>query len=76
MRDELTHLAKRAFSPNCVRGKPLNHQGRSISNEEVCNDRIEKGTMGDALIRGLWEGQTDAIIYVIFGDADCSTYNK
>ena len=34
-RDETIHLDKRAFSPNCVHGKSLIHQGLSISNGEV-----------------------------------------
>ena len=31
-------------------------------------------TIGNFLIRGLWENQTDTIINVRFGDADTDTY--
>ena len=35
IRDEITHIEKQAFSPNCVRGYPLIHLGRRISEEGV-----------------------------------------
>ena len=58
------------FSPNCIRSKLLIHQVHSRYNIEVCHGRGNKDTMGDVLIRRLWERQTDAIIDVIFGDAN------
>ena len=33
-------------------------------------------TSSDALFRGLWERQTDAIIDIIFGDADVEMYKN
>ena len=33
-------------------------------------------TRGNVLTRGLWESQTDAMIYVRLGDLDCETHNE
>ena len=66
--DELLCLAWRAFPYQCVRGKPLIHQGRSRSDEEIRQGRDRLETIDDALIWGLWESQTDSIIDVRFGD--------
>ena len=42
----------------------------------MCHGRIIPETWGGVLIKGLWESQTEAIIYVRFGDTDIYTYNK
>ena len=66
--DELLCLSRRASPSQCVRGKPLIHQGRSRSDEEIRQGRDGLEKIDDDFIRGLWESQTDSIIDVRFGD--------
>ena len=66
IRDEIIHPAKTYFYPNRVCYEPLIHSGCSISEEEVNNQGISHRTRGDVSTRGLWEIQTEAIIYVRF----------
>ena len=73
---KLIHLANCDFSLNWIYVTPIINQGRSRSNEEVHQDREENYNRGDFIIRGLWELQTNTIVDVIFGDANCVTYNK
>ena len=76
IRDEIVHLPRKDFYPHCVRGKPLTHQGRSISEGDMCHGRIILETRGNVLIRGLWDIQTDAIIDIRFRYSDAETYVK
>ena len=64
--DDLIQITKCAFEHNCVHRKPLIYQGHSISNNKVHHGRGEKYTIGNVLIRGVWERQTDAIIDIRF----------
>ena len=74
MPGELLYLAKQASTPFHVHGKPLIHQGRIISEEETDHGRGRLETRGDVITQWLWEIQTDAIINIIFEDADADTY--
>ena len=75
IRDKLFYLSRRAFTSASVCAKPLIHQGRTISEPEICqgSDK-EKETWGGVLLRGLWDCQVGAIIYVKLGDADADSY--
>ena len=73
--DEIIHLARQNFSPNCARGEHLIHLGRSISEEEVHHGGSVPETRGDVSIWGLWESQTEAIIDVRFRNADTDSRN-
>ena len=65
---DIIYLAKQAFSPNFVHRKTLIHQGRRISEEEVCHRGSVPEICGDVSIRGLSKIMMEAIIYVRFGD--------
>ena len=73
--DEIIHLARQNFSPNCARGEHLIHLGRSISEEEVHHGGSVPETRVDVSIWGLWESQTEAIIDVRFRNADTDSRN-
>ena len=72
--DNIIHLAKQAFSPNCEHGKTLIHQGRSRSEEEVRHIGSVPKTRGDVSIWGLLESMMEAIIDVRFGDDDAYSW--
>ena len=72
--DNIIHIARQAFYPNCIHGKPLIHLGHIRLEEEVYHRGIFPETQGDVSIRGLWEIQTELIIGVRFGDADADTW--
>ena len=72
--DEVIHLSIQAFSPACVRGEPLIHQGSSRSEGGVRHGGSIPETQGEVLIRGQRESQTEAIIDVRFKDTGVETY--
>ena len=72
--DDIIHLSKQVFSPNCMSREPLIHLGCSRSEEEVCHGGSIPETRGDMSIRGLWEIHIEAIIDVSFGDAYMETW--
>ena len=75
IRDELLYLSRRAFTSESLRAKPLIHQGRTISEQEIRQGSDNhKDTIGDVVIRGLWDRQFNAIIDVKLGDADANMY--
>ena len=74
--DEIIHLTRQAFSPNCVRGEYLIHLGHIILEEEVRHEGSVPETQRGISIRGLWESQTEAIIDVRFGDAYTDTWKS
>ena len=56
IRDYTIHLARQEFSPNCVRGKPLINQGRSISDGEGALRQDHSRKMGSRFNpRRMWE---------------------
>ena len=73
--DKLLYLSRCAFTSASVRVKPLIHQGRTRSEQEIrqVSDK-HKDTSGDVMIRGLWYIQVDAIIDVKLEDADADRY--
>ena len=75
IRDELLYLSRRAFTSASVRAEPLIHQGRTRSEQEICegSDK-DKETQGAVIVQGLWYRQVDAIIDVKLGDAVTDTY--
>ena len=73
--DEIIHLAKQDFPPNCVCGKIIIHQGCRISEKEVCHIGSAPETCGDVSIRGLSESQMKTIIDVRFADDDTYSWN-
>ena len=54
-RDEITHLEKETFYPQCVHGEPLIQLGLSRSEEEVHHVGSILETPGDVSIWVLWE---------------------
>ena len=68
------YLAQQYPPPTLVCGKTSVQQGHRRYEEETRQGRGGLETMGDFLILGLWEIQTDAIISFIFGDYDTDTY--
>ena len=74
MQDMIIHLTRQSFSPHCIRSKPLIHLVPIRSEERVrCGGRVLE-TRAGVSIQGLWEIQTEAIIYVVFGDSDAETW--
>ena len=73
--DELHYLSRRAFTSASVRAKPLIHQGRTRSEQEIRqgSDK-DKETWGDLMVIILWYCQVNAIIYVKLDGADADTY--
>ena len=51
--DKIIHIAKKAFSPNYVRGKIFNYQGGSRSKEEVRQGGSSPETRGDMSTQSL-----------------------
>ena len=56
--------------------KPLIHQGRNISEEELLQGRGVLDTRSDVLIQVIEESQDDTIIDVRLGYSDCETHKK
>ena len=71
-------VTKALFYPDVnlhVRSKPLIHQGRIISKQDIRQgSENNRDTRGDVMIQGLWDRQFDAIIDVKLGDANAGTY--
>ena len=75
IREKLLYLDRRAFTSESLRAKPLIHQGRTRSEQEMRQGGDNhKDTIGDVVIRGLWDRQFNAIIDVKLGDADANMY--
>ena len=75
IRDELLYLSQQVFTPVSVRAKHLTHKGCTRSELEICqlSDK-DKNTWSEVVIRGLWDGQAEAIIEVKLGDTDIDSY--
>ena len=52
--DEIIHLAKQAFLPHCVLGKPLIHLGCIRSDRKVRHGGSVPETRGGVSIQGIW----------------------
>jgi hypothetical protein len=89
VRDELAHLATKAFTPSAVRDEPLIRSGRVVENENALassgvNNQPDPTTQeaapeeerGDILIRGFWKQGTDCILDVCVTDTDAKSYCK
>ena len=76
MRDELLYLKWKYFSPKCAHRKPLTHQGRKRSEEELRHGRDALETGGDDLTRVLWEIQNNSIIRIRVRELDCDSQKK
>ena len=63
--DDIIHLARQDFSPNCVCGEIIIHQGCIITEKEVCHIWSVPETRGDMSIRGLSEIQMKEMIDVV-----------
>ena len=72
--DDVLQLARQYIPSNCVHSELRTIQGSSISEEEVLHRRFRLDIGDNTVIKELWESQTDAIIYFIFGDSDSDTY--
>ena len=72
--DDIIHLTKKYFSPNCVHRKTLIHQGRIRSEKKVRQRWRVPETLGDVSIRGLLENTTEEIIDVRFGIDDAYSW--
>jgi hypothetical protein len=83
IRDELSDLASKAFSPSAVRDEPKIHTCRSPEvksdeeNEENSVKRLFRNNCnedrGDILIRGLWAQGAECIIDVRIADVDAKS---
>ena len=73
--DKLFYLSRRAFTSASVHNKPLIHQGRTISKQEIRqgSDK-DKETQGGVVVWGLWYRQADAIIDVKLDNSDADSY--
>ena len=73
--DKLVYLSRHAFTSASVCAKPLIHQSRTISEQEISqvSDK-DKEMQGGALVQGLWDHQVDTIIGFKIGDADAYSY--
>ena len=76
IREKIIQLYRQALYPQWVRGESITHQGRRRSEEGVHHGSIIPETLGDVLIRDLWEIQMDTTIGIRFRDADTETYVK
>ena len=71
IRDEILYLYRCALTSASISAEPLIHQGRTRSEQEICQDSDKhKETKGDVVIGGIWDRQVKAIIDVKLGDAD------
>jgi hypothetical protein len=80
MRDELIHLAGKAFTPSAIRDEPL-IRGRAAENTKTCPDNcasankpVKEDDRGDILIRGFWARGTECIVDVRVTDTDAPSY--
>jgi hypothetical protein len=89
VRDELAHLATKAFTPSAVRDEPLILSGRvaekvkplepsSANNQQepTTQEAAPEDERGDLLIRGFWAKGTDCILDVRVTDTDAKSYCK
>ena len=74
MGEELLHLSQQDFPSYFVCGKPFIRQGRRRPEGGISQGRDILNTRVVALIRDLWDLQTDTIIDVKLSDADTDTY--
>ena len=73
--DELIYLSQRAFTSASVCAEPLIHQGRTRSEQEICQgSNKDKETWWDVMVQCLWYPQVDSVIDVKLGDADADSY--
>jgi hypothetical protein len=80
IRDELIHLASKAFTPSAVRDEPL-IRGRSTENVNLCSPSetsdkqpTKQDDRGDILLRGFWARGTECIVDVRVTDTDANSY--
>jgi hypothetical protein len=88
VRDELAHLATKAFTPSAVRNEPLICSGRVAEQVKVLapkddnqpnpttKEAAPEDERGDLLIRGFWTRGTDCILDVRVTDTDAKSYRK
>ncbi len=82
IRDELSDLASKAFSPSSVRDEPKIHLSRPVEKQTALAQpnpsvaKTQKEDCGDLLIRGLWSRGTDCIIDVRVTDTDAKSYRS
>jgi hypothetical protein len=88
VRDELAHLAAKAFTPSAVRDEPLIRSGRVAEKVNVLaskdanqpdpttQEAAPEDERGDLLIRGFWARGTDCILDVRVTDTDAKSYCK
>ena len=75
IRDKILYLSRRAFTPAPVCTKPLIHQGRTRSNQEIRQgSEKNQDTQGDVMVCSLWDHQVNTIIDVKLRYADADTY--
>ena len=75
IRDKILYLSRHAFTSSSIRAKPLIHQGRIRSEQEIRHGSDkQQDTRGDVMVSSLWDRQVNAIIDVKLGDADADTY--
>ena len=75
IRDKILYLSQRAFTSASVCAEPLIHQGRTRSEQEICQgSNKDKETWWDVMVQCLWYPQVDSVIDVKLGDADADSY--
>ena len=73
IREEITQIAKKAFSPNCVCWEPLVHLGRSRYEEKVNHGERVPETRRNVPVRVIWKNQKETAFEVRFVDAEAET---
>jgi hypothetical protein len=88
VRDKLTHLATKAFTPSAVCNKPLIRSGHVADDEKALapngtnqhepttQEATPEDERGDLLIRAFWTRGTDCILDVRVTDMDAKSYCK
>ena len=75
IRDKLLYISQRAFTSSSVCAKPLIHQGRTRSEQEIRQGSDKGKEMQlDLMVQGIWGSQVNAIIGAKIGDADADSY--
>ena len=73
--DKILYLSQCAFTPESLHAKPLIHQVRTRSEQEIHQGSYkDKETQVDVMIQGLWDKKVEVIIDVKLGNVDTDSY--
>ena len=75
--EKILYLSSPAFTPPLIHAKPLIHQGRTRSEQDIRQGSDKyKETRGDVMILFLGDQKVETIIDVKLGDADTDYYKN